>query len=459
MAGIAVPENLRPALGAIAKHHFWILAAFVPLVLVPLLFVGGADLRGRIVAQRRQIESKIGQARAVTAVQPHPNEGWRTAIDTDTAAVKRETTDEWRRFWHSQRNFRTWPADLGDAFLEDIAKLQPGGKLDRQSLVRYQNTAPRLARALPGRMGVQDAMAEQPRDGTLVDPTRPGGTTGLTPPLSWSPVNQKRLHDSFVWTRVPTTTQVLVAQEELWVYGLFCDLLAGFVKGATGAHDSALTWVDNLVVGFPANQEPAQAQQRIVVPKAAAGAVPGAGPDGMPPGMMELPPGSPGAVSQAIWNPRFTGGGPADPRMEAGPIPGEQPAATTEDAYRGWIYVDFAGKPLSVADLNAAPDMQMVHLVPFVLNVVIDQRQLDRLLTTLAASPIPIDVRQVRVNPGTVSGGPVGAELSGLPPGLPGVPGSGATARRPNDIVVELRGSVALATRPAIAAAAPEAAP
>ncbi|MFM7108290.1 MAG: hypothetical protein ACKOZU_06770 [Planctomycetaceae bacterium] len=455
MAGIAVPDQLRPALAAAAKHHFWILAALVPLVLVPLLFVGSADLRARIAAQRRQIESKVGQARAVTAVQPHPNEGWRVAIDSDAESVRRETLDEGRRFWHGQTGFRVWPAELGDAFLDDVVKLKPGGKLDRTSLVRYQNVAPRLVRALPKRMGVEDAMAEQPRDGTLTNLSRPA-TAALAPPLAWSAASQKRLYDSFVWTRVPNTTQVVLAQEELWVYGLFCDLLAGFVKGATGAHDSALTLVDELSVGFPANADPAQAQQRILLPKAAEGA-----PEGRLPGMMELPPGpGPGAggVAQTPWNPRFTGGGPAEPRPEFQTAPGEQPATSGEDAYRGWVYVDLAGRPLSAADLAAAPDMQMVHLMPFVLRVVVDQRQIDRLLTTLAASSIPIDVRQVRVNPGAGGGDGGGA---GAVPGmreLPTGPGAAPTTRRPNDVLVEIRGSVALATRPPTAAA-PEATP
>lgn len=405
MAGIAIPDNIRPALVAIAKYHFWILAAIVPLVLIPTLVVGGADLRARIAAQRGAIKSKVDQAQAVTAQQPHPNEAWRTAIDADTNAVKQETLDEWRRFWHSQMALRVWPDELDDAFLDDVTTLQPGGKLDRKSLLRYQRIAPQLVSALPRRMGVENAMTEQPQS---------AAKAALPPPLAWNPASQKRLHDTFVWNRVPTTAQVLLAQEELWVYGLFCDLLAGFVKGATGAHDSALTWVDELMIGFPVNVEAGKDQQRILLPKGVEVAA-----DGAATGMMD-PSRGPEAAAQTPSNPRYTGGGQ--------PAGGEQPGISSEDAYRGWIYVDLAGKPLSPADLAAAPDMQMVHLVPFVLRVVMDQRQVDRLLVTLAAATIPIDVRQVRINPGAS--------------------GAGSPSWRPHDVVVELRGSVALATRP-----------
>lgn len=418
MAGIAIPDNMRPALAAITKYHFWILAAIVPLVLVPALIVGGADLRTRIAAQRRQIESKLGQAKGVTAVQPHPNEAWRTAIDADAAAVTQETLDEWRRFWHSQMALRIWPAELGDAFLNDVAKLQPGGKLDRNSLLRYQRMASQLVSALPRRMGVEDAMVAQPREGAPADAARPAAPAALPSPLAWNPASQKRLHDTFVWSRVPTTTQIVLAQEELWVYGLFCDLIAGFVKGATGAHDSALTWVDELMVGFPVNVETGKDRDRIMLPKGAEGAT-----DGAAPGMVD-PSVGPEAGAQAPSNPRYTG--------SAQPVGGEQPAVPTEDAYRGWVYIDLSGKPLSPTDLAAAPDMQMVHLMPFVLRVVMDQRQIDRLLVTLAAVSVPIDVRQVRI--------------------LPRSSAAGAVPRRPHDVVVELRGSVAIATRPVTAA-------
>jgi len=85
--------------------------------------------------------------------------------------------------------------------------------------------------------------------------------------------------------------------------------------------------------------------------------------------------------------------------------------------------------------------------------VVMDQRQLDRLLVALAQWPLPIDVRQVRINPGSAATRGGGSGRAGQP-GDPGVP-------RRYDVVVELRGSVALATPPGSspATAAPDATP
>jgi hypothetical protein len=84
----------------------------------------------------------------------------------------------------------------------------------------------------------------------------------------------------------------------------------------------------------------------------------------------------------------------------------------------------------------------MTHLVPFVIRAVVDERKLDAWLIDLARSAIPIDVRQVRVNPQTGAGGLPGGEFRSE--GMVATAGSA----RPNDVTVELRGTVGLATQP-----------
>ena len=116
-------------------------------------------------------------------------------------------------------------------------------------------------------------------------------------------------------------------------------------------------------------------------------------------------------------------------------------------------------------ELATAPDAQMVHLMPFVLRVTVDQRQVDRLLAELASSPVPIDVRQVRVNPlggaGVFSGGG-GGLTQPRGGGEGGLAAPGDRRRRPFDVTLELRGTVGLATPPnpsALGAASPAADP
>jgi hypothetical protein len=146
-------------------------------------------------------------------------------------------------------------------------------------------------------------------------------------------------------------------------------------------------------------------------------------------------------------HPRFSAGQGAAPAPVAnlGDGEGGAPAASADDVFKNWIYVDFDGKPLKAADLATNPATQMVHLMPFTMRLTMDQRSLDTLLVDLASSPIPIDVRQVRINADR------GAASQRLDAPLPAVgqPGA-AVADRPrlHDIGVEIRGTIALATPP-----------
>ena len=136
---------------------------------------------------------------------------------------------------------------------------------------------------------------------------------------------------------------------------------------------------------------------------------------------------------------------PSHPRFGgdiARPLPGTElvgeGATPPEMRLREWIYVDFDGKPLAAADLATAPAARMTHLMPFVLRVVMDQRRLDPLLVDLARSPVPIDVREVRINPGAARGAGEGGQAE-------------ASGGRTHDVIVELRGTVGLATPPTAA--------
>jgi hypothetical protein len=126
---------------------------------------------------------------------------------------------------------------------------------------------------------------------------------------------------------------------------------------------------------------------------------------------------------------------------DGGIDPAAAPVASPDDQLKEWIYVDFSGKPLTAAELATVPAAKMVHLMPFVLRVTMDQRKLDALLADLATSAVPIDVRQVRINPSQQAGG-----LGGGAGAMSAPTDNGGL--RPFDVTVELRGTVGLAPPP-----------
>lgn len=483
-----LPDSLRQQLAPVIKHHFWILAALVPLVLVPAIFVAAGHLKTTIDRERTTIDGHVSALNAVRGEPDHPNDAWVETFDQRTDAVRTELLQEWRGLWESQAPLRAWPAELGPDFLESVEAVEAGKRTDLQfrDLQRYQNTVPDMVRQLPVRMGCAEVMGNNDGDGgaegldrgsSLAGGREAGGeedspeASRQLAPLEWKAEDQKRLFQSFAWDKAPTSTQVFLAQEELWVYGLFCDTISRMNKGAKGAYDASVTLVEELAVGYPAAEEKpgGRGTGRIFGLREPAAA--GAMDTGLPPDpAMEMPRDAGLGTQGRPPHPRFTSGSNALEGLEgrgglsvpSPALPGGEsavgdaaaaPAMTLDDMLKQWIYVDFAGKPLTAPELATSPDAQMVHLTPFVLRVVIDQRQVDRLLADLAGSPIPIDVRQVRINPRTQFGGesPFG-QGGGLtqPPGPEegGLAAPGDRRRRSFDVTLELRGTVGLATPP-----------
>jgi hypothetical protein len=473
---VQIPDNVRPYLDAVLKHHFWILLTLVPLIVLPMVFLARGKLAAEIDSARSQIESRLSAVRSVTGIQPHPNDAWSSEIDNATKRVKGQTLTEWRKVWDSQQPLRVWPASLGPDFVQKATTLKPTAKLPRPMLERYQNSVRAIVRTLPARMGADELMVEGAAGGRgqpagpppgMIDPSMMRGRPGVPEKpmalVQWNPADQQRLYASFNWDRPPSTAQVVLAQEELWVYGVLADAIARVNKPAAGAFNAPVSLVEQLAVGYPAAEDRpgAAGGGRIVVPVAAGQAnpmgefAPPADPSTMEGGTVGRPP-----------HPRFGGGGVGGPMGGPMGAPGGEapPDASPDDLLRSWIYVDFAGKPLTAAELATSPDAQLVHLVPFVIRAVVDERKLDTLLVDLATAPVPIDVRQVRINVG--AGGPGGGMPSMGPRGGFG-PGGGefggqpaaAPGSRPHDVTVELRGTVALAKQPDPLALGLEAAP
>lgn len=445
---VQIPDNVRPYIDFVVKQHFWLLMPLVPLLVLPLLFMAKGSLGEQIVAARGQIDSRLSALRSVQGIQPHPNQAWSEQINKRANAVRRETLGEWQKFWDSQQPLRVWPAALGDDFVQRAAALKADGKLPRKLLERYQNGVRALVRQLPARMGADESMV----DPVAAGPGGPQGQPALpvrsNKLVVWSPEDQKRIYTSFDWEKPPSTMQVVLAQEELWIYGVLCDSIARVNKVAAGPYNSPIPLVQHLAIGYAAAEDDPGGSRggRILVVAPAAGGMP-MGEDGGPPPMEGA---GPAAAAVRPPHPRF-GGGPS-PGAAAPPPPSEEgggaPAASPDDLLKNWIYVDFDGKPLSAQELAASPDATMVHLMPFAIRAVIDERYLDAWLVDLARTPVPIDVRQVRINAGATGSQLQGALAAALPEIGPAGQAASATSGRRHDVVVEIRGTVAIATPP-----------
>lgn len=552
---VQIPESARPYWDFLVKYHFWLLAPLVPMLVLPALLVTNGKLSAEMTAKRAEIDGKLSALRQIDGITPHPNDTWTSDIDKRTARVKRETLAEWQRFWDSQADLRLWPAEIGADFLQKLSNLKAGRELGRPLLERYQLAVRGMAMNLPKRMGADvqmtdpDAVAAEGNAAGNAFGGPPGGPPGgqsmmmnqmammqgggaygggamrrSNALVDWNAADQQRVYESFHWSTLPKTKQILLAQEEMRLYELLCDQIAAINAGARGAYEAAIPVVDQLAVGYLAAEDEVSVSTagRLWNP-AAQGAGEGSGmmrgmmppsgggdggmPSMMPGGMPGAPGGAEGAaVSVKPLHPRFVpkateggmgqggmrgmmgmmppGGGP--PGSEGGAPAAPEGPGTTDEAFMTWIYVDADGKPLKGEEVATSPSALMTLLVPFAIRATIDQRKLDTFLVQLATHPqAPMEIRQIRLNPpaapvgvpgmgsmmGGMMGGPPGGGMGGPPGGGMGGPPSMGSRRppsgmggpptgrgdgdsassgpmRPHDIVVEIRGTIALATPP-----------
>lgn len=461
-------EQLRPYLKQIAKYHFWLLAILMPLVLVPLAFTADAKLLREIDTRQAEIEQQIKSVDGIASYRApgledfgHPQQHWGEKVEGATDQLRRGVLKQWTQFWDQQKSLRTWPTELGGDFIAKVRTLGPDGALPARLLERYQNTVRQLVRKLPGRIDAAEEMSDDasgagmgrgprsiPRGG--FDRREEGPTEQHT--VLWDATDQSELFASYNWLTTPSTKQVLLAQEELQCYELLCKVISEANKAATGSHDAAVATISKLAAGYRAAEDNPGGRNGGRIQAAQTGMD---DPMGMGTGMgMDMGMGMEGEGGRPP-NPRFGASGTIAGMGSMDAPPGfgmdgmESFDEDTDLQLLNWIYVDRDGTPLSAEDVEMSPDTKMTHLVPFVFRGKVDQRKLDLLLRTFASQQVLIDVRQIRINPEGGLGESDEFGSSGRMPSSRSVGMDGAdTTSRKYDLDVELRGSIALATRP-----------
>ena len=237
--------------------------------------------------------------------------------------------------------------------------------------------------------------------------------------------SQLRVKETLEWSQVPSSTEIRRAQEDLWVYTALLRIIAGTNKESRWT--SPVKELVDIRIGKEAAHAFAEGLRsgHIII-------VQGAAPQ-------------PGSEQPA-------------PQPPATPGDGAAASAASSDDGR---YVDADGKPQSTAEAAQKPFKRM----PVFLDLVMDQRELPRLLAECANSPLPVEIKQLRVNPGKSNSGSSGGSRSAKPTAAAGNTGTargGTKAESTSyEVPVELMGIIYIYNRPPSEppAGAPPAAP
>lgn len=422
-------DKVKQILAVAGKHHFWILCAIIAIITLGSWYTSASKLRAEFTANKTKINDAKSKAQGIASTADHPNPQYHEEMDKLTNAYKASLRKLWEDQYTEQGKNLQWPIETDDyrglteEFVDKVKDLRPiettvppfdptnktpdkiKGSLKEQYRDFVKSTElPRLAKIIgavwqPALMGANGG-----GDGRNFNAANTGD--GPVPIVHWHAENQEYLQNTrFDWskepTKLPSTLQILYAQEDLWVLETIINILKKTNRDADARHNAVVKEIKYIKLGADAVGLSGQ-----VMRLESATAVPGT--PGVPPaGGQPTTPMTPG-------DPRALG---ANTLVQKDPAEGR--------------YVDVAYQPVPPGRLREAftstkPEeafLAVAKRMPVRMHLVIDQRYLNRLLAECGNSNLIIEIRQIRVNQPIYEGG--GLAGIGAAPPAPRMAGEG----------------------------------
>jgi hypothetical protein len=385
-------DQLKTILGHLKKQHFWVLAGLVLLLSLTGWYLASTQLAEEYATNKGKIENEFNELRQIVSQTNHPNEKFEAGTNVLTANLTKDVQKAWTLVYADQKaKVLKWPTALGDDFLEWIEAASPTDDIPIDYRDMYLNYVkeefPRLLQIVDARPfwdhdDEESGGAEgsrRPRMEALA-PNRRNRPVAQKKDYTviWEAKNQRAIDEALDFGEgIPDSTAVRFCQENLWVYHALLNAIAQVNEGATGNHNAKIKEIVALNIGREASMMMLEslASGRIVGSHEGMGA----GMGGMPMGMTggEMPAGAAGGAPGGIGE---------------GMMPdGTERASNMLDDKR---YVDEKGIPLPSGTAGPAEFKRM----PIQMQLVMDQREIARLLVALADSALPVEIRQLRIN-------------------------------------------------------------
>ncbi len=391
-----IMDKVKIYLGLLLKYHFWVLLGIVLITGLTGWIMATNSLAAIYAAQKVKIESHFSRMRAITGVNHHPNKTFEAGVDSlldqKGTGLKSRVLAAWNSVYEEQRNkVLIWPSELGEDFLAAVAEKTADDEIDVQFRERYQNYVkaefPRLVEMVSAAPYTLEA--EKKRTAAVRGLAAASDLHDSTEfKVYWKPASQQDIDNSLDWPRPPTTKEMFYVQEDLWVYHALLRVLARVNEESTAMYNAKIKEIRVIAIAREAAQEFKY---------------------GTAAGKIYLPPGTTTTVAQA--------------RIDAAKQQGNAALQAVQEEGR---YVDATGQPLEKG-AACAPEFKRM---PVYLQLLMDQREVPKLLAECANSPLLIEVKQLRINPVAMRGKVSKTTSPSVFGGVNRQPGGAQVARR-----------------------------
>jgi len=400
-------DKVYIALDVVKRYNFWFLAGGALLIALLCWSLASAELSTRFEKRKGELDGLVGQVRQVIGDTTVPNATKIENIKEEHRKLREHVFEAWDLLYQQQKKNNPVPEVLGEDFRMYFEALRPGEEMRDRFRERYRDFIkkhylellrlvdrrhvegeedPRLSRAGSGEgrprggRGYEDAYAARPprrrerETGTQEEDAKMVGT------VIW---DSPEIFDIADWNQRPTTQQVMLAQEDLWVYEALLRMIRNVNEGVE-SHDKA--WIKRITaleIGRPAAEAWVGSQTPIFTPPASPTETERSGAAGAAVG---------GAVAM-------------EPGMDRMGYEDTRPMDTAGGSLLDGRYVDESGYPLTAQQHLTQPPYAEFKMMMVRMDLYLHQRHLADLMVECANSPMPVEVARVRLNPNEGSGG------------------------------------------------------
>ncbi len=443
-------DKLRAFGKILFEQRFWVLSVLGLSVACVCWWMSAGELQAKFSQRKSAIDSVFSGITRLKGEPACPNEVVNTANQEKVAEQAEYVQEVWKTLYERQREgVLSWPKELGDEFIEYIEMLKFRDPIKNEMRTIYQNyienrfdglleivkakkdTTGNVGGYGGGGLGGEEFGGRREFGGGAPvnpgQPLEPGEDEAYL--VHWVDQNVLRARLDFSAAK-PSATQIWVTQEDLWVYETLLNVIANTNKArkATRPDNTAIRMILALEVGTGAARATGMSGY-VLMPQAAAGG-----------GAMS---GELGGRSEYLGDVGggFGGGESSGMREGGRSFGGALEGESNDSLLLANRYLDDAGAPLAG---NAASFGVEFRQLPIHMSLLMDQRWLPRLLIECANAALPIEVKQVRLNPDRAS---VGFEQSRGGYSNPAANLQGVEAD-PSHAQIELQGAVYIYNEP-----------
>ncbi len=457
-------DNVRAFANIVWTQRFWVLSALCAIVGTVCWNMATSDLSAEFTKRKGTIEGAFNNVSSIERDPVHPNDDV-NAGDREQAKLQRDyVLKVWQELYDRQRaEVLFWPESISKEFVEYMEKRKFGDNIRSDmrgfyhdyietrfdallEIVAAKKTAKRGAASggygggYGGGLGGEEGGYGGGYAGAM-------GDAGLEEEdylVLW--LDQEKLQQQLLFKTKPSDMKVWVTQEDLWVYETLLEVIAktNQARGATIPDNTAVRAIMTLQVGSAAASK---STGQVFIPQPAEGGAAGGfgGEMGGFGGEMGGYGGEMGGYGGEMGGEMGGYGGEMGGfggemggyGGEMGGMEGGGDATLTANRY-----LDAEGNPDPGGEGGSFGTTEFRQL-PIRMKLMMDQRWIPRILIECANATLPIEVKQLRINPEKSGSGLTGRSNRG-----PSSRGLQGMAPDPNLAEVEIRGVVYIYKEP-----------